>query len=240
MTTEEQLGEQLDQNFREGFENITDGNGNKCIKDGIVDINQYLKQDLKILWVLKEANSLDNCDWDMTDALRNDIKTENGLRYGWANTFTPIVYTTNGIFQNEDWDSMGDFTKDPNIIDCLQKVAYINLKKIPGGSVAFPGTIQEFYNENREAIHNQIEIINPNIVIFGATMGYIDYDFLENTFGKLEVNKENPHLHIYRNKEKLLLHAHHPNNRAIKHKEYCNFILDAVNDWKLNVRKVEN
>ncbi|GEM_PF-6898212 len=31
MTTEQKISEQLVQNFREGFENINDGN--KCIKD---------------------------------------------------------------------------------------------------------------------------------------------------------------------------------------------------------------
>lgn len=222
----QELTEKLEENLKK-FQR----NGNNIIPDGIVDIEQYLNSDIKVLWVLKEANSSED-DWDMREALASYLKTEKGLRYGWANTFTPIVYTTNGIFSEENWDNMGDFTKDSDIIDCLQKVAYINVKKIPGGSVADGNVIQNFYNENKEVLHEQIKLINPDVIIFGNTMNFFDENFFAETFGPFEENKTNNHLHIYRNNKHLLLHAHHPNNKTIKHKEYCDFILDAVHQWK--------
>lgn len=183
----------------------------KFIYDGIVDILEYTNSDLKVLWILKEANSTDS-DWDMRDALR-DLKNESGkgLKKGWANTFTSIVYATYGIFNEILWGNMGDFNKNQSIIDVLRKVAYINVKKIPGGGRAFWNVIRPYYLENKKAIHEQVNIINPNVIIFGNTYSYFDDDFFE-FFGELTENKSNNSLHIYNNKNYLLLHAYHPNN----------------------------
>lgn len=125
--------------------------GENVIHDGIVDFTQYNKTSPKILWILKEANSSES-GWTMREAL-NDLKEKSGgLKTGWANTFTSIIYTTNGIFTGEDWDSMGNFHQDQSIIEVLQKVAYINVKKVPGGSNADWNLIKEYYSENKTAL----------------------------------------------------------------------------------------
>lgn len=202
------------------------------IYDGIVENSEYANSSLKILWILKEANSPDNFDWDMRDALQN-LKNESGkgLKYGWANTFTPIVYTTYGIFNDLIWENIESFNENQSIIDVLRKVAYINVKKIPGNSVSNWNEIKAYYDENKKALHEQIKIINPNIIIFGNTLGFFDNDFLE-LFGDLYENKENNSLHIYENNQHLLLHAYHPNNRKITQKEYCDLIIKSVGEWK--------
>ncbi|WP_051190428.1 hypothetical protein [Kaistella palustris] len=210
--------------------------GEKVILDGIVDYEQYQNSSPKILWILKEANSGD-ADWNMRDAL-NNLKNSSGkgLTDGWANTFTSIVYTTNGIFTGEDWDSMGNFNEDQSIIDVMQKIAYINVKKVPGGSQADWNLIKQYYSENKIGLHQQIKLINPEIIIFGGTYNFFDDDFFD-LFGELESNVENSSLHIYQNKNYLLLNAYHPNNRAIKHSTYCNLILEAVKDWQIKYKK---
>ncbi|SFB90591.1 hypothetical protein [Kaistella jeonii] len=206
--------------------------GDKVIYDGIVDFVQYSQSSPKILWILKEANSEEH-GWTMRDALKN-LKNINkvGLTDGWANTFTSIVYTTNGIFTGEDWDSMGNFYEDQSIINVMEKVAYINVKKIPGGSLADWNLIKRYYSENKIALHEQIKMINPEVIIFGGTYNFFDDDFF-NSFGELEENVENNSLHIYQNKNHLLLNAYHPNNRVIKHSTYCNLILHAFKNWQL-------
>lgn len=211
-------------------------NGN-FIYDGIVDISEYKNSDLKVLWILKEANSPDNYDWDMRDALLN-LKNESGkgLKYGWANTFTPIVYTTYGIFNGQLWQNIESFNENQSIIDVLRKVAYINVKKVPGNSISNWQEIKAYYDENKKALHEQIKIIKPNIIIFGNTLGFFDADFFE-LFGDLKVNKENNSLHIYENNQYLLLHAYHPNNRNITQKEYCDSIIESVNEWKKSYLK---
>lgn len=210
--------------------------GENIIYDGIVDYEQYSMTSPKILWILKEVNSEDS-DWTMRDALSN-LKHESGkgLRTGWANTFTPIVYTTNGIITGKDWDAMGNFNEDQSIIDVMQKVAYINVKKVPGGSQANWNLIKEYYSENKVALHEQIKLIDPEVIIFGGTYNFFDDDFFE-LFGELEANLENSSLHIYQNERYLLLNAFHPNNRAINHETYFNLILDAFKDWQLKYGK---
>ncbi|WCC46225.1 hypothetical protein [Tenacibaculum finnmarkense] len=212
-------------------ENIEKFKGN-FVADGIVNISEYNSTNPKILWILKEANSIDDYDWDFRDALK-DLKNESGqgIKSGWANTFTPIIYTTYGILNDLNWEDMGSVYNDQSIIEILNKVAYINLKKVPGDSNADWNKIKSYYNENKNAIHEQIQLINPDIIIFGNTMNFLDNDFFE-IFGEIRIDKSNKSLHIYENKEKLLLSAYHPNNRTIKQQEYCNLIIESVRAWK--------
>jgi len=212
---------------------------NNIVYDGIIDENEFDNSELKILWILKEVNSPDDSDWDMRDALA-DLKNENGkgLKYGWANTFTPIVYTTYGLFNNIDWDNMGNFYENPEIIDILRKVAYINVKKVPGNSSANYNEIKKFYKNNKEAIHEQVQMINPKVLIFGNTLDYFDDDFFD-LFGKLEEDKTSNSLHKFFNDNYLLLYAYHPNNRKITQREYCNLIISAVDEWKKNKEQVD-
>ena len=210
--------------------------GEKIVYDGIIDNLEYSNSSIKVLWILKEANSTET-DWDMREALHN-LKNESGkgLKYGWANTFTPIVYTTYGIFNDKLWGDIESFNENQSIINILRKVAYINVKKVPGNSVANWEEIKSYYVENKVALHKQIKIINPEIIIFGNSLGFFDDDFFE-IFGKLNENKENHSLHIYENKQHILLHAYHPNNRVISQKEYCDLIIKSICDWKNKYNK---
>lgn len=208
----------------------------EIVYDGIVNLENYLASPIKILWILKEVNSSDS-DWDLRDAL-SDLKNENrgGLKTGWANTFTPIVYTTYGILENVSWSNMGNYYENQEMIDVLKNIAYINIKKVPGTSVSNWQEIRDYYIENKQAIHNQIKLINPDVIIFGNTLEFFDEDFYE-LFDKFEENKENNSLHIYSNENNLLLYAYHPNNRKISQKEYCDLIIDSVSNWKKKFNK---
>ena len=96
----------------------------KIVYDGIINLENYLASPIKILWILKEVNSSDS-DWDLRDAL-SDLKNENGggLKTGWANTFTPIVYTTYGILENVSWSNMGNYYENQEMIDVLKNIEY--------------------------------------------------------------------------------------------------------------------
>lgn len=201
-----------------------------------MDYEQYINSTPRILWILKEANSED-IDWTLRDALK-DLKHESGrgLKSGWANTFTNIVYATNGLFTGEDWASMGDFNNDQSIIDVLQKVAFINVKNIPGGSNADWQQIKNYYSEKKEGLHEQIKLINPEVVIFGNTFSFFDKDFFD-SFGDLTSKIDNNNLHIHENEDILFLSAYHPNNRKVTSSEYCNLITQAYKDWKIKYNK---
>jgi len=226
---------QLEQNMKKFCNNNIELKS-KLIPDGIVDIQKYLSSSVKILWILKEVNSNDE-NWDLRDALNGEIKVEKGLKEGWERTFTPVIYTTLGILNNEDWHTMGDFKLNPDLIDCMQQVAYINVKKIGGGSNASDNEIKNFYQENKEVLNEQIQLINPDVIIFGNTMNYFEDGIFDKMFGQFDVNKEDDNLHIYRNSHHLLLHAYHPNNRRISHQLYCDTIINTVHNWIKNKDK---
>lgn len=80
--------------------NSTKFKGN-IVYDGIVNLSEYKSTFPKILWVLKEANSYEDADWDFRYALK-DIKNKSGrgIKYGLIDTFTSIIYTTYGILNN--------------------------------------------------------------------------------------------------------------------------------------------
>jgi hypothetical protein len=53
------------------------------IFDGIVNEIDYNKTGIKILWILKEANSTgENESWNMRDHINGKLKTETGIRKG--------------------------------------------------------------------------------------------------------------------------------------------------------------
>ena len=226
----------LQQQLENNLLKFKTSNGTKIIKDGIVSFDDYMKSPFKILWVLKEANS-DEEDWDIREALYSGVKNENGLNSDWKSTLTRVIYTTLGILNNEDWHSMGDFNLDPDLIDCLHKVAYINVKKIGGSSQSNSQEIQDYYDLNKEVLHEQISLINPNIIIFGNTMKHFDWNWLKDTFNIEVEDESNQNLHIYSGEKHILLNAYHPSYWSIKEQLYCDLIIDAVQKWKLNFQE---
>ena len=60
--------------------------------------------------------------------------------------------------------------------------------------------------KNKVALHEQIKLIDPEVIIFGGTYNFFDDDFFE-LFGELEANLENSSLHIYQNERYLLLNS---------------------------------
>src|SRR5690554_4535823 len=100
-----------------------------AIPDGIVDINEYLASNLKIMWILKEANSPDDDDWDMRGALKDFYEKE--YKGSFRNTFDPIIRTTYGILHEKLTD--GTLVLDNTVISSLKNIAYVNVKKVAGG-----------------------------------------------------------------------------------------------------------
>ncbi len=210
-------------------------NNNTAIIDGIVDVDKYLKSPKKILWILKEVNSSnDPGDWSLTDTISN-LKTKTGISKRWAHTFNPIVYTTYGILKNKLWDDIEYTYDNPNIIDCLKSIAYINIKKISGNSVANNNKLLEHYHKYKEIVLDQINYINPDIMIFGNTFWIMKEDLGLN---KYELNTEKAHIHIYKNKSKILIDAYHPNNkvRGLTQQKYCDSIIETVLDWESELK----
>lgn len=202
------------------------------IIDGIVDIDEYISSEIKILWVLKEVNSPDDTDsWDLRGAIKG-LKTERGMRKGWGKTFNPIVYVTNGILTNRIWQEIEHVNNRPEIIDDLRKVAYVNLKKIPGGGSVKYDKLHNQYNLHKEILLHQIRAYSPDVIICGGTFGLIKNDLPLDNFTK-EINHP---VHLYYSTNQLIVDAYHPNQRTIGQELFCDSIINAVNNWKIKIK----
>jgi hypothetical protein len=216
--------------FDDQISALKDKNGKSTpILDGIIDIEKYSNSKKKIMWVLKEVNSPNDTDkWDLRDAIKS-LKTDFGIKAGWRKTFEPIVYATYGILNNCKWEEIPDVPDDPNIVDILHNIAYINVKKIPGGSVANNSELQEAYSENKIALA-QIEAFNPDIVIFGNTIDFLKEDL------DVDIKQEGYNRFAIKN-NRLYINTYHPQYVSRKGndfgKEYFNNILQIVNNYRI-------
>lgn len=182
-------------------------------KDGIVNFEKYSKTFPKILWILKEVNhdgDLEN--WDMTKILQ-DIKTDCGIEKGFEKTFAPIVYLSYGIINNKTWSEIPYHYDEPSIIDVLSQIAYINVKKTAGGSTIHYSSLERAYEENKKMLFEQINEINPDIIIYGGTHYLFEVD--NETFLK---NRKVKHISAY-----------HPAQRSMSHEAYYDEVYKQIN-----------
>ena len=201
--------------------------------DGIVDIEEYLNASLRIMWVLKEVNSPnDDGDWNMIDELTRWSK--DLIPSDFRKTFDNILYTTNGILTETQWENQPDQDgKDGAAITRqLLKIAYCNVKKVPGSSSTNMNALRTYYQNSDKHIVQQINEFEPQVMIFGGT-----YDILEPDLDVAHFSDGGDHrLGIYTTSKQIILNAYHPQNRSMTREDYCNSIINAVLDWKKNSR----
>lgn len=201
------------------------------VNDGIIDVEKYLEAPVKILWILKEVHSTDDSISDMREAIAT-LREGNGIAPGWGKTFKPIVYSIYGVFNNMNWADIPDVNGNPGVLECIKSTAYINVKKYAGGAQALDREITGFYDKYSDLLNEQIDIINPDVIIFGGTMKYFNSDFFlkygEETFKDESLS----YIQQYGFGDKLLLSTLHPNNRSLTQEEYCDSIIQAISQWK--------
>lgn len=125
------------------------------ISDGVFDEECYNRQDIKLLFVLKEAN------WEnRTEDLCKYLLSEESSTY-WK-TWNNIARWTKAILDG------GDYPEHVSRADktfWLKKTAFLNLKKIGGGSKAKDKEIQEYAVRDKKYLLQQIELYQPDIII---------------------------------------------------------------------------
>lgn len=205
----------------------------KAIHDGIVNIDEYLNSEIKIMWVLKEVHSVgDDGKWDLREALRSlKNETETAMKEGWTGTFNPIVYITYGILNEKYWEEIPNTWDDPKIIDILNKIAYVNLKKVSGLSVANHVELIDYHKKYHHILKMQIETFSPDVIICGNTLEIFDY------FGTAYIENREENMIFYSSQEHIIIDAYHPYNRKLKQQIYCDTIIKHVLDWKEKYRK---
>jgi hypothetical protein len=216
--------------------------------DGILNLEEYNKTTPKILWILKEGNwgeeYLGNTD-DDAKASKEDAEKHieqkqlemknyyDNVPKGyskWRATFENISYINHGIIEGVDkYDDMTNIDNEAKIDGTyyINKVAFINVKKAPGGSVADHKLISESYNKHKDFIIKQIETINPDIIINCSGVKEITTDLSNGYLLNEEFN-------FVKTNDRIILNMYHPaypyRNGKSSSEEYVNKCLQIINE----------
>lgn len=206
------------------------------IYDGLYSAELYWNSPLRIMWILKEPyDDFDKetgkpigGDWSITKDLFN-----SPYKFGTNKTGEMVIYSTYGIINNKKWADMDYLYDDDSIPRVLQKIAYINLSKMPAYSTSKDGNLWKKYSQWREISLKQIKMYEPNVLIFGNTFKYFQDDLNDLYQISNYDSKKTKMLDVYKNSERILVDAWHPGNRFSNQdkEEYVNSLVFAINNW---------
>jgi hypothetical protein len=132
---------------------------NKFIRDGIINLELFSKQQKKILFIAKEHNFL--ADQDYTGH-------ENGY-IDWCNEHVHLQFAHRisewayGI-QNNFPEYLGEISYETKHA-ALKSIAFMNVKKSSGGAKANADVIFKYIDESRELLLMQINAIAPTHIV---------------------------------------------------------------------------
>jgi hypothetical protein len=196
------------------------------IRDGVADIEAYLQSSPKIMWALKEPYDdfkEDGCPYGGDYTLMEDLMKRRDTKLPkMPLSVQRVIYTTYGIFTGYEYDDMGWYY-EPETYKYLFQIAYINLSKMPGGKKS--GSMTNKYQIWRDIVLKQIELYNPNVLIFGHTFQYVKEDL--GIDDKDIILTEMGWVDIYRKDNRLYVDAYHPGIPGSDRK-YVNTIVNKV------------
>lgn len=199
------------------------------VTDGVINREKYFNAKPRVMWVLKEANSEES--WSYIDAFK-DVEWLN--KCNGLSSIRRVIYISYGILKagSRAWCDF-PWSNDIECQSALEEIAFINIKKEPGGSTSDPNEIFAAYQKNCDLLKLQIEAYNPEVVIFGNTMSFVDISAFEGLDkAKREISQYNNH--YYEAGDKLYIHAYHPSYTNFTDKDYVMDIVEIYRKWRNN------
>ncbi|MBO4741732.1 MAG: hypothetical protein J5605_08875 [Bacteroidales bacterium] len=198
------------------------------ITDGVCDFEGYLKSNPKIMWILKEPNGqrpngkLEEGGWSIVEySFRDDIE-------GTAKqpTWQTIIYVMYGYQNSLMYDDMEYIHNNIEMAKVMQRIAYLNVSKMPGYNTSYRNNIEQCYAQWKPILDRQIETYNPDVIIFGYTFDHFRNDFEKK--GLEQIGNIPSWIDVYQSSNRILLDAYHP---ARKGREYINTLIEALNKY---------
>lgn len=214
--------EDLNQRIKAFYYDQKERNIDELIGDGISNIEEYYITSPKILWILKEAYGKGG--GIIADLFYPEFMLGTHRSLG---TWHPIIYTSYAILNNNItcYDDMSFIREEPAMIDVLQKIAFINVSKFPGGTTSKNYKISQAYLQDKAVLLEQIKVFNPDIIIGGNTIK----NFVPDLGLNEETRKYDEYIFWLKN-GKIYIDADHPSRkRGIEwQEEYVDSILNIV------------
>ncbi|HNQ69003.1 MAG TPA: hypothetical protein PKN32_11535 [Bacteroidales bacterium] len=205
--------------------------------DGILDPEKFSKAKIKILWILREPSVDDKDKNERIDTCQKFREGEHRVNVSNIPTYRTIIYATYRIFNyGVSWSDIPCAKEES--YDVFLQTALININKKPGNSSSKPKVIAAAFQMNRNKLINQINEINPEVIIFGGTYELFDneaFDEMKLEFSEFsEIDHETKYVsYSITTNGKLLIKGFHPS--AIKknyERSYTKEISEAVNIWQ--------
>ena len=173
-----------------------DGENDKAnvfISDGIADPDKWFEQEIRPLFILKEAYGGEE-DWDEIEWFITGGHKQGKIK---NKTWKCIADWAAYILTNKAWRICGsgglrsvvyegtpnDLPKDTWENPYLKHIALINIKKYGGQSRSSDADLKKHAETHFEEIYRQIELIKPTVVFCGHTGWLLDIVW-EKKFGK--------------------------------------------------------
>lgn len=196
------------------------------VTDGVIDREAYFNAKPRLMFVLKEANSEDS--WSYIDKF---TKKDWLDRCNSLASIRRVIYTSYGILksENKDWSDF-PWSNEEECQSVLREIAFINIKKSPGGSTSNPTAIKEAYQKHRDLLKLQINTYDPDIIIFCNTMNFVELsDFKGLEGAECKISEQNNH--YYYVNDKLYIHAYHPSYMKFTDEGYVMDIVNIFREW---------
>jgi hypothetical protein len=197
------------------------------ILDGVINVDLYCASSCRVMWILKEPWDEENSSgggWSLCTHVLG-AKPVSSLSH---QTFHPIIYIAYGLFNDlTSFEDMPDVCKMEDPEGVLRRLAFINVKKLPGVTRgAYGPTIMEWYSRGKRIILEQIKAYCPEIV-FGCSPHFpaILDDLL--CGWRDRVRSVGSARYVW-HENTLFVHVYHPGQTRIKRPKYVDDALNAV------------
>lgn len=175
------------------------------VADGIIDEQLFNQASKKILFITKEPNNPKQVAGDFREWWQQRLEGGFSLRIAeWAH----------GL--------LNDFPVFDNINEeqrqqAIRSIAFMNLKKVGGGGTAVGSSIIEHVRNYRHYLLQEIDIIQPDIIITGIS----GKPLREELFGKLDWKASGYGIEIVQFKQAKVIDFYHPSSRNAPAAAYC-------------------
>ena len=143
--------------------------------DGVADWAGYFAAPRKVCWILKEPVETDGTGtpggggWTMFKDLgagRTLASVVNANQ-----TLRNVAYASWGLLEGKTRDADIPWIKDrTDVADALLRVCYLNTGKMPAATRTSDEQLRKVHDEWREIVLDQIELANPDLLIFAGTL----------------------------------------------------------------------
>jgi hypothetical protein len=191
-------------------------------------MEQWKKQIIRPLFIGKEAYELgDRTKWSANGELKKD--PWEACRAS-PRTWRTTAYISYSLQHNlVEYGKLPEIAENEKVVNALHSIAFINVGKCGAETQTPCERLNELYNQNKYLLHEQIELIQPNIVIGWNTLEFFQNDeSFTSRFGNSESKSNQDAVDSWVSNGILYIDAYHPVYLKVSQERYVNSIVEAV------------